>query len=231
MFARSCGIGVVRLFRPSLIGGPASGATKKTVKAVVKATVPAAGKACLAIGAAAAGTNLDCVTVGKALQWQPRGSRVNPFHLNDGAEYVAYEGNRYRLKICESDGIDAGRYQAGRTGEVPDSHGNDSGPRRCGTYLSWTKGLQQSAGIDHLPCLLVDASGRKFDTYAGDDKSGGECSQFGEFPPNRTSDLMTGAPLTTGICVVLPAASVGPTLPVNLSWLNDKTGIWFKTSA
>ena len=217
-------------FGPSLIGGPASGATKKKAKAVVKATVPAAGKACSPIGAAAAGTNLDCVTVGKALQWQPRGSRVNPFHLNDGAEYVAYEGNRYRLKIASLTVLTPADIKPGGQGKYPIPTGMT--PVRVDaelTYLGPKDSNNLPASITYL--VLVDASGRKFDTYAGDDKSGGECSQFGEFPPNRTSDLTTAAPLTTGICVVLPAASVGPTLPVNLSWLNDKTGIWFKTSA
>lgn len=159
MFARSCGIGVVRLFRPSLIGGPASGATKKTVKAVVKATVPAAGKACLAIGAAAAGTNLDCVTVGKALQWQPRGSRVNPFHLNDGAEYVAYEGNRYRLKIASLTVLTPADIKPGGQGKYPIPTGMT--PVRVDaelTYLGPKDSNNLPASITYLVFWLTPAA-------------------------------------------------------------------------
>ena len=209
------------VFAPS-----ATAAKKTTAKAASKRKV-AAGAACTPVGAQSAG--LDCVTTPKGPQWQARGSRFNPIHLNDAAEYTAYEGNRYRLKITGLTPLTAADIMPGGTGKYPIPAG--MAPFQVGaelTYLGPKDSNDLPASITTL--ALVNADGRKFDTYAGDDKSGGECQQYGEHEKNGTRSLVAGVPLTSGFCVVLTTASVGPSLLVNLSWLNDPSGIWFKTT-
>ncbi len=214
-----------------LFGGTSAGAvSKKPTKKKVATTQPAAGKVCTKVGARAPGTSLDCVKVGKALQWQRRGSKLNPFHLNEVGEYTAYEGNRYRLKVTGIATLTVEDIKPGGTGKYPIPAGFV--PVKVGaelTYLGPKESNDLPASITAL--VLVDANGRKFETYAGDDKAGGECSQFGEVDQNNTRHLDKDSPLTSGLCVVVPATSVGPLLLLNLSWLNEPNGIWFKTTA
>jgi hypothetical protein len=216
-----------------LTATPGVNATTKTKKKVptTKAPAIAPGKPCSSVGTTNAPTGLDCVQVGGAKLWEPRGIKVNPFRLNDNAKYTAYEGNQYSLKITGITTLTPADINPGGTGKYAMPAG--AVPVRVGaelTYLGPKDTNDLPASITDL--VLVDASGKKYDTYAGDDVAGGgECSQFGDVAGNGTRTLSKGAPLTTGLCVVLPATSVGPKLLVNLNWLEDLTGIWFKTTA
>lgn len=212
---------------------PGVGAAAKTKKKppATKAPAIAPGKPCTAVGTTNAPTGLDCVQVGAAKLWEPRGVKVNPFRLNDVGRYTAYEGNQYSLKITGITTLAPADIVPGGSGKYAMPAGTV--PVRVGaelTYLGPRDVNDLPASITSL--VLVDASGKKYETYAGDDKAGGgECSQFGDVPSNGSRNLAKGAPLITGFCVVLPAASVGPKLLVNLNWLNEPAGIWFKTSA
>jgi len=215
------------------VATPAAGAATKAKKKtpVTKAPAIAPGKPCTAVGTTNAPTGLDCVQVGGAKLWEPRGVKVNPFRLNDVGRYTAYEGNQYTLKITGITTLTPGDISPGGSGKYPMPAG--AVPVRVAaelTYLGPKDTNDLPASITNL--VLVDAAGRKYDTYAGDDKAGGgECSQFGEVPTNGTRNLARNTPLTTGLCVVLPAASIGPSLLVNLNWLDQPAGIWFKTTA
>jgi hypothetical protein len=216
-----------------LVFAPEVGAATKTKKkktAAAKAAI-APGKPCPAVGTTNAASGLDCVQVGGAKLWEQRGTKVNPFRLNDVGGYTAYEGNQYTLKVTGITTLAPADIVPGGSGKYAMPAG--SVPVRVAvelTYLGPKDANDLPASITSL--VLVDASGKKYDTYAGDDKAGGgECSQFGDVPGNGTRNLAKGAPLLTGLCVVLPSSSVGPKLLVNLSWLSEPAGIWFRTTA
>ncbi|MCX7055170.1 MAG: hypothetical protein NTU56_13380 [Proteobacteria bacterium] len=79
------------------LASPAGAAAKKTTNEPVAVT----GKACSPKGARDPGTALDCVAVGKGLQWQPKGSRANPLLIGEAGEIQIYDAplNRYRFKV------------------------------------------------------------------------------------------------------------------------------------
>jgi hypothetical protein len=203
--------------------------TKRKKPAAAKAIAIAPGKPCPAVGTTNAASGLDCVQVGGAKLWEQRGTKVNPFRLNDVGSYTAYEGNRYTLKVTGITTLAPADIVPGGTGKYAMPAG--SVPVRVAaelTYLGPNDTNDLPASITSL--VFVDASGKKYDTYAGDDKAGGgECSQFGDVPGNGTRNLAKGAPLLS-LCVVLPSSSVGPKLLVNLSWLSEPAGIWFRTT-
>jgi hypothetical protein len=216
-------------------GTSASAATakkkSKTTTTKKKAsTAPAPGKVCSPAGVRAPGTSLDCVKVGGGLQWQLRGTRSNPFQFNEVGEYTAYEGNRYRLKVTGMTVLTVEDIKPGGPGKYPIPSGFVP-VQVIGelTYLGPKDTNDLPASITAL--VLVDANGKKYDTYAGDDKAGGECSQFGDVDQNHTRSLAKDDPHITPLCVVVPSASIGPSLLLNLNWINEPNGIWFKTSA
>ena len=208
--------------------GAATKAKKKTP--VTKAPAVAPGKPCATVGKTDAGSGLDCVQVDGAKLWEVRGTKVNPFHLNDVGKYTAYEGNQYTLKITGITTLTPADIKPGGSGKYPTPLG--AVPVRIAaelTYLGPKDSNDLPASVTEL--AVVDAAGKKYATYAGDDKAGGgECSQFGDIADNGTRGLVKGTPITSGLCVVVPASAVGPTLLVNLNWINDPTGIWFKTT-
>ena len=208
--------------------GAASRAKKKTP--VAKAPAVAPGKPCAKVGTTDASTGLDCVQVGGAKLWKGRGTKVNPFHLNDTGKYTAYEGNQYTLRITGITTLTPADIKPGGSGKYPMPAG--AVPVRIAaelTYLGPNDSNDLPASVTDL--VVVDAAGKKYATYAGDDKAGGgECSQFGDVESNGTRNLVKGTALMSGLCVVVPASAVGPTLLVNLNWINDPAGIWFKTT-
>ncbi len=74
----------VVFFAAALLGSPSAMAAKK----VVKPRLPAAGGVCSPVGARASGTALTCVRVGAKLQWQPKGSKLNPYQLGENFEWT-----------------------------------------------------------------------------------------------------------------------------------------------
>lgn len=205
-------------------------AKKKTKTPATKAaakTAPAAGKVCTPAGAQAAGTNLDCVAVGKALQWQPRGTRVNPYRLNDVADYTAYQGDKYRLKITGSAPRPPAEIGAPADGRPPIPTG--SAPLQIGaelTYLGANPAGDPPARLTTIE--VVDAANAKYGLYG--DK---ECTQYGSTLATTIGlrSLVKDTPATEGFCVIVPTASVGPNLLIHFYWIDDQNGIWFKTSA
>ncbi len=215
------------------VAQPTSAAPKKKKKTPVtkpakSASAAVAGKPCAKAGERAAGTSLDCVQVGKSLLWEPYGSQLNPIKLNEAAEYTAYEKNRYRLKITGITTLTAADINPGGSGKYPIPSGMV--PVKIGaelTYLGPNESNDLPASITDL--VAVDATGRKFDTYAGDEKAGGECQQFGDVPSNGTRSLKQNVPLVAGFCVVMTNPAGG--VLVNLNWLDDPVGLWWKTQA
>ena len=209
---------------------PAGAATKKRTKP--KTTTAAkftatAGAACSPAGTRSALTNLDCVSVGKLLQLQPRGSKANPIRLNDTAEYVAYENDRYRLKITGSSPRSPSDIGAGASGRPPIPVG--SAPLLINgelTYLGPNPGGDMPARLSAID--VVDGTDKVYATYGGQ-----ECDAYGTTPNVSWGQrsLVKDMPQTQGLCIVLPMAVVGPKLLMHLSWTGDKPGIWLQTTA
>ena len=161
------------------------------------------------------------VTKARSKLWEVRGTT---------GKYTAYEGNQYTLKLTGITALTPADIKPGGTGKYPIPTG--AVPVRIAaelTYVGPKDSNDLPASVTSL--VAVDSVGKKYETYAGDDKAGGgECSQFGDVDSNGTRALVKGTPLTSGLCVVVPASAVGPTLLVNLNWINDPSGIWFKTT-
>ncbi len=213
----------------SALAAAAKKKSKTTTTRKKTSAAPAPGRACSPAGVRAPGTTLDCVKVASGLQWQPRGARSNPFRFNEVGEYTAYDSNRYRIKVTGMTVLTVEEIKPGGVGKyaIPAGYVPVQVIGEL-TYLGPKDTNDLPASITSL--VLVDASGKKFDTYAGDDKAGGECSQFGDVDQNHTRSLARDDPHTTPLCVVVPSASIGPSLLLNLSWVNEPNGIWFKTS-
>ena len=98
----------------------ASAATRAKKKTpVAKAPAVAPGKPCPKVGTTDASTGLDCVQVGGSKLWEARGTKVNPFQLNDTGKYTAYEGNQYTLKITGITTLTPADIKPGGTGKYP----------------------------------------------------------------------------------------------------------------
>jgi hypothetical protein len=208
----------------------ASMAKKKKSAPVASKTLIAAGKPCPTIGASGGATapGLDCVRVGTALQWQPRGSRFNPFHLNEPAEYNSYEQDRYRFVATGTSMLTAADIGA------PDPNRKQipagSGPIRIGaslTYLGPRPTADPAANLSSYEVVDGAGSGTKFGLYAD-----AACSEYSSKQIDSIS--LRVAPVNVeqaaGFCVVVPSASMTPALLVHVFWIDNREGLWFKTT-
>jgi hypothetical protein len=79
------------------LASPAAAAAKKTTNEPVAVT----GAACSPKGARDPGTALDCVAIGKGLQWQPKGSRANPLLIGEAGEIQITRRKSFVIKgVC-----------------------------------------------------------------------------------------------------------------------------------
>ena len=167
----------------------ASAATKKT-----KPKTPVAGGVCSPLGARAAGTSLDCVKVGTKLQWQPKGSKLNPFKLGESFQWTQ-----------SSNGTAAGALISTRrltvTGYLPDASGwvssfPDNAPK---DIFDLAKGVSVR-GVQATYTLVdtTDESSRNLGSlttfWLGSDADAGCCTQglinWGN-PPTEALDAYT----------------------------------------
>jgi hypothetical protein len=204
------------------VSTPVQAAAKKPKKAAK--VVIAAGKPCTPLGAHAANTNLDCVTVGKGLQWQVLGSRLNPVPVGTPAEYSVYTDpvNRYRLRIVS--------VTPNATAQViPD-------PRRP-PIPAGSQAVMIAAELTFLGdgevgdpqskagYSLVDPADHSFGLYADQ-----ACDEFG-MPPNPLS--LRNAPLNqtqqANLCAVVPDSSAATALLFHVRSPFTNLDIWFKT--
>ena len=75
---------------------------KKTRRTVAKVVVPKPGTLCPVRAATFPGTSLDCVDVpARGLQWQYRGTLLNPFRRGEPAEVWSIEGSRFRMTLTD----------------------------------------------------------------------------------------------------------------------------------
>ena len=209
--------------------GPAGAATKKATKKTAKVSI-AAGKPCPTLDQSAPGTGLDCVLVGKALQWQPRGTKVNPFRVGDvGAFATKARVINYQVKVTGPPKmLDATAIAA------PD-------PNRA-AIPAGSAPFQFPAEINNLgpdvgdppaaltDFTLVDRAGVAYALY-----SGAECATYttsaGALAAiegaihlrNIAVGVNTGA-----FCAVLPTTTVDAKLYLRIKVL-DGADLWFRT--
>ena len=210
----------------ALSGGLAtqvSGAAKKPAKK--KPVTAVAGKTCTPKGARAPGTNLDCVAVGKALQWQPKGSRANPLAIGEAGEIQIYDTPpiRYRFTVLSA--------KPDATADVtldPNKKPVPAGVRFVSISAELTF-LGDGASADPATVgywEFVDAKDTAYGFYGG-----AECDQYGSIVsplPLRKADL--NVPSTGALCAAVPISSINSTLLVRVRGLSGKA-IWYRPIA
>lgn len=205
---------------------PASAATKK--KVVKKPVGPRAGGVCTVLNQNAPGTSLDCVRVGNALQWQPRGTKINPFRIGDVGSFSDAKPLPYRLRVTvEAKQIDPSEIKPEQAGRRPIPAG--SIPVK---FLVELTNLGTTAG-DPLAQLvdfkLIDSLGKVRGFY-GDQ----ECEQFGTGLSDRLDLRALNPGANTGsLCAVIPSAQLDGKLLLEVipSIVDSKVPqVWFRTS-
>ena len=105
--ARTFALVICTLVGGVLVGAPGAHAgvvtaAKKTRKTVSKVIIPKPGTLCPVRATTFRGTLLDCVDVpAQGLQWQYRGTMLNPFRLGETAEVWSIEGSRFRMTLTD----------------------------------------------------------------------------------------------------------------------------------
>jgi hypothetical protein len=214
-------------------GVPAAQAAKKSTSKKAKAAAnatPAAGKSCPTINANASG--LDCVRVGAALQWQPRGIKVNPFRVGDtGAFATTYRVIGYRLKVTSpAKVIDAAAI--GAPDPTRQAIPAGSAPVVIAVDLTNTATDVGDPAAALTTFELVDGAGVRYALY-----SGAECAAFSSNAALLSAvvgavSLRNVPPGTnTGaFCGVIPTAQVSEKLLLHVKVL-DNSDVWFRTAA
>ena len=200
------------------LASPAGAAAKKTTNVPVAVT----GAACSPQGARDPGTALDCVAVGKGLQWQPKGSRANPLLIGEAGEIQIYDAppNRYRFKVLS--------VKADATADVPLDPGKKPVPADVRFVMISAELTFLGDGAVGDPSVygyweLVDAKDKAYGLY-GDS----ECEQYGTTPsPLSLRNAALNAPSSGNLCGAVAVASIGPTLLLRVRGLSGKA-IWFR---
>lgn len=210
------------------VESPASAATQ-TTKAVKKPAGPAAGGVCTELNQNAPGTNLDCVEVGKGLQWQPRGTRVNPFHLGDFGSFSDARPVQYQLRVTiEAKQIDPADIHPDEAGRKPIPSG--SIPVKFTVEITNLGTTAADPVAQLVDFKLIDSAGNVRGLY-GDQ----ECDQFGTGLSDRLSLRNLNPGVNTGaLCIVMPSAQLDNKLLLQVipSILDAKVRqLWFRTSA
>jgi len=205
-------------------GGPARAATKKTVP-------PRAGAACATLGTRAPGTNLDCVAVGTKKQWQPKGSKLNPFLPGEPFEWTQ-----------SSNGTAPGALVSTRrivvTGYLPDasqwvSSFPDNQPDDIFKQIpdgSEVRGVQATVTMVSATDASSSRLGSLTTFWLGDDKAAGCCTQglleWGIRPSTAivaNFDIQPGVSVTGTMLFNVSDATIGKRPLMRLAWLDQRT--------
>jgi hypothetical protein len=212
------------------LSGKADAAPKK--KTSSKSNAPVAGAACSTLAARAAGLNLDCVKVGTKLQWQPRGTKVNPFRVGETFAWTQSSNQRKPGALISARTITVTEYLPDASVWV--SQWADSQPK---DIFDAAKGLAvRGVRVIYTLVNATDASSRNFGSlttvWLGDDRDAGCCSQgslqWGSNPPAEAIDAYTSlsdGQSRNGVIVFARSdETLGPRPLLRLSWNNADTG-------
>ena len=200
----------------------ADAATKKA-----KPKGPSAGQACSPIGAHAPGTSLDCVAVGSKKQWQPKGTKLNPYRIGETFEWTQSSNGRNPGALISTRRITV-------VGYLPDasewvSQWTDNQPQ---DIFDQARGAQVR-GVRATFTLVsaTDASSRNLGSlstlWLGDDRDAGCCTQGAlswSRPPAEGLDPFTrledGASLTGVVVFARTNEQIGKRPLMRLAWID-----------
>ncbi len=207
----------------------ADAAAKKTT---TKPRGPVAGGVCSPLGTRAPGVSLDCVKVGSKLQWQPRGTKVNPFRVGDTFSWTQSSNQRNPGALVSARTITVTEYLPDASGWV--SQWADNQPK---DIFDAANGLSvRGVRVNYTLVDATDESSRNFGSlttlWLGDDRNAGCCTQgtlqWGSNPPGEAIDAFTrlaNGQSRAGVIVFARADEVlGPRPLLRLSWTNADTG-------
>ena len=228
--ARLAALAAVMLALSTVAGSAADAATKK--KNTPKPKGPVAGAVCSPLGARAASLNLDCVKVGTKLQWQPRGTKVNPFRVGDTFAWAQSSNQRNPGALISARTITVTEYLPDASGWV--SQWADSQPK---DIFDAAKGLAvRGVRVSYTLVDATDESSRNFGSlttlWLGDDRDAGCCTQgilqWGSNPPAEAIDAYTrlsnGQSRNGVIVFARTDEALGSRPLLRLSWSNADTG-------
>jgi hypothetical protein len=208
----------------------ADAATKK--KSTPKPKGPVAGGSCSPLEARAASLNLDCVKVGTKLQWQPRGTKVNPFRMGDTFGWTQSSNQRNPGALISARTITVTEYLPDASGWV--SQWADSQPK---DIFDAAKGVTvRGVRVNYTLVDATDESSRNFGSlttlWLGDDRDAGCCTQgilqWGANPPAEAIDAFTRLPngqsKSGTVVFARPDEALGPRPLLRLSWNNANSG-------
>lgn len=155
----------------SLLGSPATAAKK-----VAKPKVPVVGGTCSPLGAHAAGTSLDCVKNGSKLQWQPKGSKLNPFKIGETFEWTQSSNMNNPGALISTRRISVVEY-------LPDASGWVSGhteDRQEDIFAAANGVAVRGVKVNYTLVSATDESSRNLGSlttfWLGDDRDAGCCT-------------------------------------------------------
>ncbi len=202
----------------------ASAATKKTVP-------PRAGAACTKLGTRAPGTTLDCVAVGTKKQWQPKGSKLNPFLPGESFEWTQSSNGTAPGALVSTRRIVVTGYLEDASQWVssfPDNQPDDifrqipDGSEVRGVQATVTMVSATDASSSRLGSLTT--------FWLGDDKPAGCCTEglleWGIRPDAAivaNFDIAPGTSVTGTMLFNATDAAIGKRPLMRLAWLDQRT--------
>lgn len=160
------------LFAALLLASPSATAAKK----VVKSKVPAAGGPCAPVGARASGSALMCVSVGSRLQWQPKGSKLNPFRVGETFEWTQSSNGTNPGALMSTRRLSVVEYLPDASAWVSDHTSN----RQEDIFAKANGRSVRGVKVTYTLVSATDASSRALGSlttfWLGDDRDAGCCT-------------------------------------------------------
>ena len=215
----------------ALAGAAATAATAATKAAKVpKVKTPTAGQTCATLGSRAPGTSLDCVMVGAKKQWQPKGSKPNPYRIGESFEWTQSSNGTNPGALTSTRRLVVSEFLPDASGWV--SQWTDNAPK---DIFDAAKGVQvRGVRATYTLVSATDFSSRRLGSlttlWVGDDRDAGCCSQgllqWGT-PPAEALDAYTllddGASRTGVMVFAQTTEKLGNRPLMRLAWLDSRT--------
>jgi hypothetical protein len=206
----------------------ATKATKASKASKVK--TPVAGQACTPVGSHAAGTSLDCVAVGTKKQWQPKGTKLNPYRLGEAFEWTQSSNGNSPGALVSTRRLVVSEYLDDASEWV--SHYADNQPD---DIFEAAKGVSvRGVRATYTLVSATDESSRNLGSlttfWLGDDRDAGCCAQgllqWG-LPPDEALDAYTrladGTARTGVMLFAQTTEKLGKRPLLRLAWLDVKS--------
>lgn len=233
---RSFPCSIRRIFAATLLiaaatalAGPTATAAAKAAK-VPKVKTPTSGQTCTTLGSRAPGTSLDCVLVGAKKQWQPKGSKLNPFRIGESFEWTQSSNGTNPGALISTRRLVVSEFLPDASGWV--SQWSDNAPK---DIFDAAKDVQvRGVRATYTLVSATDRSSRNLGSlttmWIGDDRDAGCCTQgllqWGT-PPAEALDAYTllddGASRTGVMLFAQTTEKLGKRPLMRLAWLDSRT--------